>query len=77
MREWLAEARAKAGLTMAETGKKIGVSESYYSLVENGLRQKKMDITMVTRLSSALGIPVEEIIQHETVAEDTEAIEDG
>lgn len=66
MREWLAEARAKAGLTQKEVGKKLDVTESYYSLIEQGLRQKKMDIALVSKLSTIFDIPVTEIIKHET-----------
>ena len=66
MREWLAEARAKAGLTQKEVGKKLDVSESYYSLIEQGLRQKKMDIALVSKLSTIFDIPVTEIIKYET-----------
>ena len=55
--------------------KKTEMSESYYALIENGKRQKKMDVTLVAKLSAVFGIPVTEIIELE--AKDPEATEDG
>ncbi len=65
MREWLKTARESKGLTMKQLGEKLGISESYYCSIENGDRQKKMDIVLVSGLSSALDIPVAEIARIE------------
>ena len=65
MREWLRNSRFEKGLTMKEMGSKLGISESYYSSIEAGQRQKKMDLTLVAALSAILDIPVAEIVQHE------------
>lgn len=54
MREWLKTLRKDNNLTAAEMADKLGISESYYSLIENGERQKKMDIVLVTRIAEAL-----------------------
>ena len=66
MRAWLRNARLKKNLSMAEMGQKLNISESYYSYIENGERQKKMDITLASKLSVALDIPLEEIVKYET-----------
>lgn len=66
MREWLPAARARAGLTQAELAKKLDLTESYYSRIESGERQKKMDLDLAARMSVIFGIPVEEIIKLET-----------
>lgn len=66
MREWLKNLRNEKGLTMKEMGTKLGISESYYCAIENGERQKKMDIVLVSGLSSALGVPVAKIMRYET-----------
>lgn len=66
MRKWLLEARTKSGLTMAQMADKIGISESYYSYIENGERQKNMDITLATKLSMILNIPISEIVEMES-----------
>lgn len=50
---------------MAEMAKKLDLTESYYSRIESGERQKKMDLLLVRKLASALGISVEKIIAKE------------
>lgn len=65
MRDWLKEKRIEKGLTMAEIAKKLDLTESYYSLIESGKRQQKMDIVLVGKLSAVLSVPVEKIIKLE------------
>lgn len=67
MRDWLKEKRAEKGLTMAQMAKKLDITESYYSLIENGERQKKMDISLAYNLASIFGIPVEQIVELEAM----------
>lgn len=62
MREWLKNLRTEKGLTMKEMGAKLGISESYYCAIENGERQKKMDIVLASGISSALGISLAKIM---------------
>ena len=66
MREWLKNSRTEKKLTMKELGLKLGVSESYYCSIEAGTRQKKMDLTLVAALSSALDLPIAVIVQKES-----------
>lgn len=65
MRDWLKKERTDRGLTMAEMAEKLSLSESYYLRIENGERQKKMDLLLVRKLATALDISVEEIIAKE------------
>ena len=65
MREWLKNCREAKGYTMKEMAQKLDISECYYCAIENGSRQKKMDISLASSLASALGIPIFEIVQHE------------
>ena len=65
MRDWLKSNRLLNGFTMKDLADKLDISESYYSMIENGERQKKMDITLVTRLSVVLGIPIQRIVELE------------
>ena len=62
MREWLKNLRTEKGFTMKEMGTKLGISESYYCAIENGERQKKMDIVLASGISSALGISLAKIM---------------
>lgn len=65
MRSWLKEAREKNGVTMAEMAQKLDISLGYYSLIESGKRQQKMDITLLAKISSALGVQLAEAILNE------------
>lgn len=67
MREWLKTKRTEKGLTMAQMAEKLSITESYYSYIEAGERQKKMDVSLVGKLSAALDIPVEEIFRQEAL----------
>ena len=61
MRGWLKDARTKMGLTMAQIAEKLCISESYYCAIEGGYRQRRMDISLVIKLSEILGMSVGEI----------------
>ena len=61
MRSWLKEKRTESGLTMAKMAEKLDITEGYYSLIEAGERQKKMDVALVIKLSAILSIPIEQI----------------
>ena len=65
VREWLITARESAGMKQEDVANKLGISPSYYSFIENGVRQKKMDIALAAKLSAILGIPIAEIIEME------------
>ncbi len=65
MRRWLQKARKKAGMTMAEVAEKISISESYYSMIEAGERQKQMDITLAVKLADVLGLSIESVVAME------------
>ena len=66
MRKWLKDARTAKNLTMKQIAAELGITESYYSLIENGDRQKTMDISLAKKLSEILSIPVEKIVTMET-----------
>ena len=65
MREWLKTLRIEKCLTMKEVATKLGISESYYCAIENGERQKRMDITIAAGLSAILGTPIAWIAEQE------------
>lgn len=66
MRAWLKQCREAKGLTMKEMGEKLSISESYYCAIENGTRQKKMDVALVMALSTVLSVPMETIARYES-----------
>lgn len=62
MRDWLVALRIEQKKTAAEVAKELDVSPAYYSMIEKGKRQKKMDITLVARLAQVFGITIEQIV---------------
>lgn len=66
MRDWLKESRSEKGLTMAQMASRLNISESYYSLIEAGDRQKKMDMVIANKLSVILGVPIKKIVELES-----------
>ena len=69
MRDWLLAARKKNGMTQHEVAAKLDLSDGYYSYIESGDRQKKMDLALAAKLSVVFGIPVEEIVELEKVSD--------
>lgn len=65
MRDWLKKAREKSGLTQQDVSKKLCISRQYYNQIETGIRQLKMDITLVSKLSVILNVPLEQVIENE------------
>lgn len=61
MRSWLKNMRTKAGLSMKDMAQKLDISESYYSMIESGDRQKKMDLVLATGIAAVFGVSVAEI----------------
>lgn len=65
MRDYLKNLRELNGMTMQAVADKIGISKQYYQMIESGERQKKMDFTLMTAISSAFAIPIEQIVEEE------------
>lgn len=65
MRNWLKDLREKQGLTMAELAQKLDISESYYSLIEKGARQQRMDIQVAVKLAAILNVDLATIAEKE------------
>lgn len=70
MRKYLITLRKEKKLTQKQLAEKLDISESYYNQIENGERQKRMDITVIDRLSKALDISVNDIIHYESETEE-------
>ena len=66
IRKWLEYARVGRGLRQDEMAKKLGMTRSYYSMIEDDARQKDLRLSTVVKLSAALGIPISKIIEYET-----------
>lgn len=58
-------ARLEKELTTKKLSEKLGISESYYSMIENGIRQQTLDFSLVVKLADALGLSLQMIAQLE------------
>ena len=65
MREWLKKIRNEKGLSQSEIAIKLNIGQQYYSMIENGERQKDLNLSLVTKLSEILGVSVNKIIAEE------------
>lgn len=65
MREWLVALRNEQGLAAQDVAKALSITPAYYSLIESGKRQKKMDITLVFAIAKLFGVSVEHVIELE------------
>ena len=77
VREYLIEAREKAGLTQQDVANRIGISRQYYQMVETGERQKRMDLSLAGGLSVVLKFPIAQLVQRESAAQESERQEGG
>lgn len=69
MRAWLKDARLQQRLTQRQMADAIGVTESYYCMIEGGDRQKKMDVSLAIKIGNVLGLSLQEIVAAEGVNE--------
>ena len=65
MRTYLVKRRNELNLSQQDVANSIGISRQYFNSIENGTRQKKMDITLVAKRATALNLTVENIIHAE------------
>lgn len=65
MRGWLIALRNEQKCTAQDVAEQLGISPAYYSMIESGKRQKKMDITLMYGISKVFNIPIEKIVEHE------------
>lgn len=65
MRSWLIELRQKRNLSQADIAKMIGVTQSYYSLIENGERQSDLNLSTAEKLSKIFKISLKKISEYE------------
>ena len=65
MRAYLKDLREKARLSQKEVAEKLGISQNYYSAIETGERQKRLDVEFAVKFSEIFGVDVSWIIEQE------------
>lgn len=65
MRLWLKDLRNKKELSQQEVATALNISQNYYSNIENGERQKQLNLSLVIKLAEIFGVSVEWIAEQE------------
>ena len=65
MRDWLKDARLKKQLTQKQMANELGITEGYYSMIENNERQQNMDMSLAIKIGKIFGMSVQEIVNAE------------
>jgi len=65
--EKLKKLRGEAGITQKEMAKKLGISESYYCLLEN--EKRRMPLNMALKIASILETTPNDVFLSPTLAE--------
>lgn len=74
MRDWLKNARLEKGLTMKQMAEELHISESYYCSIENGYRQRDMDISLADKLSAVLKLSLKQILKSESELKNQDSV---
>ena len=62
-REWLKNLRTENGLTVTEAARKLDLSQPYYSLIEAGERQKRLELSLAAKIADLYHITIDKIRQ--------------
>lgn len=65
MRDYLVELRDKKGLTQRDVSSRLGISESYYNMIEHGARQRDMSIVLLDELSMIFKVSLKSLVDKE------------
>lgn len=65
MREFLRDLRKERKLSQDEIAKRVGLTQSFYSMIETGERVERMAIEMAIKFANVLGIDSGDFIKRE------------
>ena len=74
MRTYLVELREERGLSQQDVSKTLNISSQYYSMIERGERQSKMEITLAVQLSNIFNVTLQKFIDMEQTYQNTKAV---
>ena len=66
MREYLVELRKRNDYSQQDVADCIGISRQYYNAIENGNRQKKMDVTLIAKIADLFKMSMQKICEAES-----------
>lgn len=65
MRSYLKEIREKKNYSQVYVARVIGISQNYYSNIENGKRQEILKMDMLVKLANVFDLSIQEIVELE------------
>ena len=65
MREYLRDLRKERGLSQDEISKRMGLTQSFYSMIETGERIERMNLDTAVKIANAMGIEQGKFIERE------------
>lgn len=65
MREYLKKLRLKKKMTKQAVADFLGISQNYYTYIENGERQKSLDLAYASKLAELFNVSVDWIAKQE------------
>lgn len=74
MREYLVELREERGLSQQDVSKTLNISSQYYSMIERGERQSRMEITLAVQLSNIFNISLQRFVELEQTYQTAKAV---
>lgn len=66
MRQYLKELRNKNKLFQRDVAEALGISQHYYSCIENGIKKKRMDVETLLKISALYGVSLKWLADQET-----------
>ena len=66
MRKYLQALREERQVSQTKLAHAAGVKPNYYCMIENGERQQDMNLTIIEKLATAFGVPMQTIIDAES-----------
>lgn len=60
---FIREGREKRDLLQVEVAELVGISQSYYSLIERGARDRNVDLVLAIKICRVLGLDLSDFIK--------------
>lgn len=64
-RKYLVDLRSGRNESQQDVADGIGISRQYYAMIEDGSRQKQMDITLISKIAEHFSVPISQIVSAE------------
>lgn len=65
MRCWLRELRERNGLSQKDLAEQLLIKPNYYSMIENGERQKNLSMELAQRIANVFGVSLDYVSEQE------------